>query len=88
MFTINSFLSLSKVSPLITHVSLCSHPAIAIQRITGNVDIAMCSCKQKAGGRCSHIAALLFLINALKNGLEPRMNVPVTSKQQVWGKGE
>ena len=56
--------------------------------MTGNVDIGKCTCVQRAGGRCSHIAALLFLINAVRKGDEPKMNVPVTSKQQVWGKGE
>ena len=55
----------------------------------GNVEITKCSCVQRSGGRCCHIAALLFLIKDVALGTEPKMRkfVSVTSKLQSWGQG-
>ena len=55
--------------------------------MTGNIDIAKCSCVQNAGGRCCHVSALLFFIDDLKTGRVPHMKVSVTSQPQAWGKG-
>ena len=70
---------------------LFSLPRVAIQRMFGNVEIAKCTCVQRSGGRCCHIAALLFLIKDVRYGTEPKMrkldNISVTSKLQSWGKG-
>ena len=63
-------------------------PALAIQMTVGSIEIATCSCVQKAGGRCSHVAAVLYLVKALRYGLEPLVEKSVTSMPQVWGKGE
>ena len=55
--------------------------------MTGDIEITKCSCVQRAGGRCCHVAALLYLIRDIRFGGEPKMNIPVTSKPQQWGKG-
>ena len=57
----------------------------------GNVEITKCTCVQRSGGRCCHIAALLFLIEDVRYGGEPKMQkldlISCTSKLQAWGKG-
>ena len=63
-------------------------PAVAIQMTVGSIEIATCSCVQKSGGRCAHVAAVLYLIKALRYGLEPLVEKSVTSMPQAWGKGE
>ena len=63
-------------------------PAVAIQMTVGTIEIATCSCVQKSGGRCAHVAAVLYLIKALRYGLEPLVEKSVTSIPQAWGKGK
>ena len=63
-------------------------PAVAIQMTVGTIEIATCSCVQKSGGRCAHVAAVLYLVKALRYGLDPLVEKSVTSMPQAWGKGE
>lgn len=65
-------------------------PAVAIQRTTGQIEVTKCSsnCKANQGGRCSHVAALLYCIKDIKYQREPIIFLPPTSKSQIWGKGD
>ena len=53
----------------------------------GNISTTKCSCHQQLGGRCSHIAALLYLLSEVSLGAKPRISLPSTSKPQYWGMG-
>ena len=46
-----------------------------------------CTCVQRNGGRCSHIAALMYLIQEVSFGATPRLEIASTSKPQYWGHG-
>jgi len=65
-------------------------PAVAIQRTTGQIEVTKCSsnCKANQGGRCSHIAALLYCMKDIKYQREPIIFLPPTSKPCAWGKGD
>ncbi len=47
-----------------------------------------CTCEQSSDGKCSHIAALLYLIEDVSIGRQPLIEFPSTSKAQQWGKGK
>lgn len=44
-------------------------------------------CPQRLGGRCSHIGALLYLVEEVKLGLAPKLFQTTTDRSQYWGKG-
>ena len=62
-------------------------PGVAINLFHGTVDAARATCVAKADGRCVHVAALLYLVEDLSLGQEPKIERPTTSKPQYWGKG-
>ena len=53
----------------------------------GDIFISKCTCEVKIGGRCSHVACLLYLAEHVSINIEPRMSIPSTSCAQAWGKG-
>ena len=55
---------------------------------SGNIKFARCTYEAQADQRCSHIACLLYLIEDLSLGQEPKIQQPGTSQQQAWGKGK
>jgi hypothetical protein len=63
------------------------HPCVALNIADGKVRISSCSCPQQADGRCSHVAALLYLIEHLSLNISPKIFVACTSRQQTWGTG-
>ena len=65
------------------------YPAVALTSINGNCKIvtSKCSCEQQNGGRCSHVACLLYLVQVVSHGSTPEMSIPTTSTTQYWGKG-
>ena len=46
------------------------------------------NCKASKGGKCSHVAALLYMIEELTFGRPPQIDEACTSKVQAWGKGQ
>ena len=60
-------------------------PEVAI--CDGQFTATKCTCVQKNGGRCSHIAALMYLIQEVSFGATPRLELASTSKPQYWGHG-
>jgi hypothetical protein len=51
------------------------------------VTITRCDCPQQADGRCSHVAALLYLVEDLSLGFNPKLSISCTSTEQKWGHG-
>ena len=67
----------------------CRLTYVAIEKTTGKISITKCSCEQNAGGKCSHIGCLCYLIEHFK--LDPasvRIKKACTSKLQAWGQGK
>ena len=64
-----------------------SYPCVALD-VSGNVFVTRCTCEQKNGGRCCHIAAVLYLLEEISIGVDPRISTPCTSNPQAWGKGQ
>ncbi|XP_059095825.1 uncharacterized protein LOC131890492 isoform X2 [Tigriopus californicus] len=54
---------------------------------SGEVGTCLCSCKASADGRCSHVAALLYLAEDIVLSQMPKMKTACTSQPQTWGKG-
>jgi hypothetical protein len=46
-----------------------------------------CTCQAKMDGKCTHVAALLFLIEDLTLNAPPRIAKACTSRLQTWGHG-
>jgi len=65
------------------------YPAVALTILAQNckIYVSKCSCEQMQGGKCSHVACLLYLVQEVSLGASPRISLPSTSKQQYWGKG-
>lgn len=62
------------------------YPHVSILQ-NGKISAARCTCVAMASARCCHIAALLFLLEELTHGCDPKLFVPSTSKLQYYGKG-
>lgn len=54
---------------------------------SGTVSFASCSCPLKQDGKCCHVACLLYFLEELALGGEPKYHKACTSKPQSWGKG-
>ena len=54
----------------------------------GQFTTTKCTCVTKNGGRCCHVAALMYLIQEVSFGATPRLEVVSTSKPQYWGQGK
>ena len=65
------------------------YPSVAILLENGEIFSTRCVglCPQRLSGRCSHIGALLYLIEEVKLGLEPKFYLTPTDRGQWWGKG-
>ena len=73
------------------------HPKVAIERETGQVYVGQCGqnktltqkrkigCPQASCGQCSHVAAVLFLLEEMKFKA-PTIDKSCTSKERQWGK--
>ena len=61
------------------------YPEIAFS--DGQFTTTKCTCVQKNGGRCCHIAALMYLVQEVSFGATPRIELATTSKPQYWGHG-
>jgi hypothetical protein len=74
-------------SLLITNILIYRNPCAAIRDNNGKVSITRCDCPQQADGRCSHVAALLYLVEDLSLGFNPKLSISCTSTEQKWGHG-
>lgn len=54
---------------------------------SGSVTSSRCTCKAQADGKCAHVGALLYLLEEVSMGEQPRLSKPCTSKPQTWGQG-
>ena len=63
------------------------YPHVALNK-NGTVEISRCSCEQALDGHCSHVGALLYLIEDVSLGVQPRLQSACTSQPRTWGKGK
>ena len=61
------------------------YPEVAVSG--GEFTATKCTCVVRNGGRCCHVAALMYLIQEVSFGATPRLDVVSTSKPQYWGHG-
>ena len=61
-------------------------PLVAIQRNDGAVYVAKCECPAANGGKCVHIACLLYMVEELSHG-KPKIDEACTSRICTWGTG-
>ena len=59
---------------------------VAIQRIDGTVYVGKCGCPASNGGKCVHIACLLYMVEEISHG-KPKIDEPCTSRICTWGTG-
>ncbi len=62
------------------------YPCVALDRQIGTVSSSSCTC-ECSDGKCSHVAALLYLLEDFSLGRELIIATPSTSKPQKWGHG-
>jgi hypothetical protein len=63
------------------------YACVAIKKSDGQIIISKCNCPQQADGKCSHVAALLYLVEDISLGADPSMSAACTSTQQTWHTG-
>ena len=62
---------------------------MAIEKISGQIYVARCTCEQNAGGKCAHVGCLCYLLENFKlNPSSVIIQKSSTSKLQVWGQGQ
>ena len=52
------------------------------------ISATRCTCEVQLGGRCSHVACLLYFIEAISLKAEPIIKQACTSTPQAWGRGK
>lgn len=60
---------------------------MAINKTSGHIKITKCNCPQQADGKCSHVAAAMYLIEDLMMGVTPRISAACTSQPRTWKQG-
>ena len=48
--------------------------------------VGECDCKQSSAGQCSHVLCILFMVEEMSHGMEPKIDPVCTNKEQEWGK--
>ena len=84
-FTISGSSLLLRCTTEASMKSTFRYPCIAINS-SGEVFSSKCTC-ECADGKCSHVAAVLYLVEDVSIGREPVITKPSTSKPQKWGQG-
>lgn len=63
------------------------YPGVGITR-NGQICECYCTCPAQMDMRCAHIAALLYCLEDISSGNEPKLDEACTSKKQAWGRGQ
>ena len=60
----------------------------AIEKKSGEIFVTKCTCPQSTGGKCTHVACLLYFIDEYSTNDEgPKTYESCTSLPQKWGQG-
>ena len=63
-----------------------SWPHVALET-TGQISITECTCQVPGEAKCCHVAALLYLLKAVKETGKPLLCQSTTDTSCYWGKG-